>query len=731
MQETRKGEGLSPFTVLKALRRRKFYFLIPVVFLTIACAVLATRLPRRYRAQTLIAANSTAPRDYLNRSEAVIANVQDQMSKIRETLYSAAVLGAVIREFDLADRRLTDAQAMEALKPKVTVQIDAPDTFYIRFEGKDSNQVVLVANRLAELFIEQTSDNRGQQVREAGTVLDAEVERLHQQLKEKEANLKSYQASASHELPAYLATNLKLFEGVQTQMQSLSEKISEEQARRSAALTEMKELEKEGALEKREAPPQPLTAAETNLETLRLKLKGLRSRGYTGRHPEVINTEKEIQELEKAGVGKRAVSRSDPSAMRMRYLTLQAELESIDQRVRGYQKERNDLASRVSVYESRLHSAPQRERDQIDRMKEVEFTRSQYENLLKKRQELALDERFEKSKKRTLFRIVEAAASASPSGPQPLRVMLMGFAASLGLGLFLVLAVEHLDSSFDTIEGFQGFTNLPVLGVVPSVPGRALPGSPAGNGRGRSNGNLSIVGNNGFSPGQIKHFRKHRLVTLSDPGSVPSEQYGILALKMKQWMEQHNGRLLAMTSSAGGEGKSMSAVNLSLALSSLIEEPVLLVDADLRRPRVHEYLGLEPSLGFSQLLQGTGDIEKSLMKVEGLHVIPGGPVPRDPVGLLSSRRANEIFASLRERFRLVVLDSPPIMPIADSHILASVADGVLMVVRARCTRRELFRRAIDNLDAGNVLGVLMNDVEFRDTRYAYVYKYYQKHYLGH
>jgi len=101
------------------------------------------------------------------------------------------------------------------------------------------------------------------------------------------------------------------------------------------------------------------------------------------------------------------------------------------------------------------------------------------------------------------------------------------------------------------------------------------------------------------------------------------------------------------------------------------------------------------------------------------------------VGLLCSRRAHEIFARLKERFRLVVLDSPPIMPIADSHILANLADGVLMVVRARWTRRELFQRAVENLNAGNVIGVLLNDVEFRDTRYAYVYKYYQKHYLGH
>ncbi len=119
-----------------------------------------------------------------------------------------------------------------------------------------------------------------------------------------------------------------------------------------------------------------------------------------------------------------------------------------------------------------------------------------------------------------------------------------------------------------------------------------------------------------------------------------------------------------------------------------------------------------------------------MVKIGNLHIIPGGSAPLNPLGLLTSRRAQDVFARLRKEFRFVVLDTPPIMPIVDSHILANVADGVLIVVRARVTRRELFRRAVETLNASNVLGVLLNDIEYRDTRYAYVYKYYQEHYLG-
>jgi capsular exopolysaccharide synthesis family protein len=196
-------------------------------------------------------------------------------------------------------------------------------------------------------------------------------------------------------------------------------------------------------------------------------------------------------------------------------------------------------------------------------------------------------------------------------------------------------------------------------------------------------------------------------------------------------MKQSGARVLLVTSAAGGEGKSLTAVNLSLALSSSLEGRVLLLDGDLRRPQVHEQLGLKPAKGFSDLLlRPDGDINSYISKVHGLYVIAGGAEPTNPVGLLASRRTGEILTRLREDFQFIVLDSPPIMPIADSQILAGLADGIVIVVRARRTRRELFRRAVESLAATNVVGVVLNDVDYGDTRYSYAYEYYQRHYLG-
>jgi receptor protein-tyrosine kinase len=108
----------------------------------------------------------------------------------------------------------------------------------------------------------------------------------------------------------------------------------------------------------------------------------------------------------------------------------------------------------------------------------------------------------------------------------------------------------------------------------------------------------------------------------------------------------------------------------------------------------------------------------------------GGSLRPNPAGLLASRRAREIFTELRDEYQLVLVDSPPIVPIADSHILAGLCDGVVLVVRARQTKPELLLRAIESLGAANVIGVVLNDVELAATPYAYAYRYYQRHYLG-
>jgi len=196
-------------------------------------------------------------------------------------------------------------------------------------------------------------------------------------------------------------------------------------------------------------------------------------------------------------------------------------------------------------------------------------------------------------------------------------------------------------------------------------------------------------------------------------------------------MNQDGGRTLVVTSATGGEGKSLTALNLALASAACSQGKVLLIDCDLRLPQVHTRLGLAPGKGLSDILAGTEtDLAPYITSIGNLDIIASGPISGDPVNLLASARAAEILGRLRQSYQLVILDSPPIVPITDSHILAGLADAVLLVVRSRKTRPDLFQHAIESLGANNLMGVVLNDVEYSGSPYAKAYRYYQNNYVG-
>ena len=718
------GQGLSAFSVLRALKRRKFYVLVPTLLLTAGAAYVVTKLPEHYRARTLVGTQAPPFADYLNDKPPVpaTATVQEQLRTVRESLFSPSVLGTVAAEFPRATLKAGESKPIDALKSKIQIEVEGPDAFYIGFEGDDPQQAARVANRLAELFIERTSDVHGQKVEQADTFLDEEVERARNQLVAQDEGLKVYRESVAQELPERLQTNLKLLETLQEQIQDKTDHIAEEQARRSASIDELKTLEDQGALQ-----PEPLekTPADTNLEEARLKLRQLKSH-YTSEYPAIAPAEKEVHDAEAAAAATPRVRRA-PSPLQMRYFALQAELKSIDQRLKSYAQERDALTVKLAGNEHRIDATPGYETTLNQRAREEGLARSRYEALVAKQQNTKLNQRAEKRDEATAFKILEPAQPPLvPFSPHRTRIILLALMASLALGLGAVFLAEQMDSSFDTVEDVQRFCSLPVLSSVPKISNR----------RSRLNDKKSNhLALQGREPDEItaeqkQFYQKKRVVILSDPHSLASEQYRILTYKVQHWMAKSGGQILVLTSAAGAEGKSVTALNLSFALASAFDERILLIDGDLRRPRVHEYLGLTVKKGLSDLVaEPDSGLHDYITRVGNVDVLTGGSLVMNPVGLLASNRAREIFGRLQKDYRLIVVDSPPLVPTADSHILAGMAHGVLVVARARQTKRELFQRALESLESANLLGVVLNDVDYGDTRYAYAYHYYQRQYL--
>ncbi len=731
--EKSSSRKLSASAMIAVLRRRFLYILVPALLLGTAAYLYTRRMPPNFRARVQIAAEPLAPANFLSDRPAAtpVVNVQEQLRAIRDVLLSPLLISRVIESTGGFDRpNATKQQAVDEMKSKIQIQVESPDSFYVSLEGPRAYQTMEAVNHLTEAFVDRTRSLIGERTQRVDSFLDSEVAQLRKQLDSQERGLAGYKQSVSQALPERVATSLKHVETLQQEIQAESDHISEAQARRSAVTDELRTFERQGAL----APePAAKTATEVALDDARLKLRQLRAR-YTANNPLMEQAQKEVTDLEAAVAAQPKVQRP-PSPNQLHYIELQAELKSIDERLKSYEKQRDGLQAELQQAERQVDTSPGYE-GAIDRLsKDAAVTRTRYETLLAKQQEAKLDQRAGQAGNGIAYRIVEPAAlPTSPTGPKHYQLVLIALIAGLGLGVFGVLLLEQMDSSFGTVEEFQGYTNLPVLAAVPTIRSRPLRMRP----RDRKRPHLVTPARaveDGTALDQ-QRIKKSRIAVLSDPHSVPSEQYRILMFKVLEWMRKDSdgelpGKLLVVTSAAGGEGKSVTALNLSLALSSSIKGPVLLIDADLWRPRVNDYLGLNSSKGIADLLTNPGtEIDACIEKAGNLDVIPGGTCLADPVGLLSSPRAGEVLKQLQQRYRLIVLDSPPIVPAADSHVLAQMADGVLMVVRARQTKRELFRRALESLGAKNLLGVVLNDVNYGDTNYAYAYRYYQRASVG-
>ena len=208
----------------------------------------------------------------------------------------------------------------------------------------------------------------------------------------------------------------------------------------------------------------------------------------------------------------------------------------------------------------------------------------------------------------------------------------------------------------------------------------------------------------------------------SDPMFV--EQFKTLSSRFEYRINALQCKVIAVTSAIAGEGKTATAVNLATDLSSSGRKKVLLVDVDLRKCDLAKRLGVPPVPGLSEYLAGSISLKEILQKspVKGLVVIPGGLRIAVPWDLLSGERFRTFHDAVREHFDIVLLDTPPVIPVSDTHALRELVDGFVLVYRLGHTPHPMFRQALDDIGKKKLLGVVINAVE-RESK-----KYYQRYY---
>lgn len=211
---------------------------------------------------------------------------------------------------------------------------------------------------------------------------------------------------------------------------------------------------------------------------------------------------------------------------------------------------------------------------------------------------------------------------------------------------------------------------------------------------------------------------------LALPNSLAAEQYRIIRAKLIRLKTERPLTTVAVTSAVVGEGKSTTASNLAAVLAQSIGQRGVLVDCDLRRPALHRAFGHPIGPGLTEVLRDARAVDEVMRPLEGgrLWLITSGRPPSNPTELLGSEAMDRFLADLRSRFDFVILDVPPILPLADPFVLGCKADGIILVVRAGQTPRDVIAMAMDNLPRDRVIGAILNDVRIDDSpsgRYAY------------
>lgn len=223
------------------------------------------------------------------------------------------------------------------------------------------------------------------------------------------------------------------------------------------------------------------------------------------------------------------------------------------------------------------------------------------------------------------------------------------------------------------------------------------------------------------------------IVALGDPAGVVAEQYRKLKSMIIRLTKRDAFRnVLMVTSSLSSEGKSVTCVNLALMLAQEYNHTVLLVDADLRRPSLHQYLGIEPGAGLADVLLGACDLSAAIVPtgMPKLSFLASGSAVRNPAELLSSQAMKDLLRELKQRYRdrYVLIDTPPALPFAETHAVSMLADGVVFVVKEGAASMNNIREALEIMAEAHLLGLVYNDASEENLlgRYhAYYYSSYR------
>ncbi len=329
--------------------------------------------------------------------------------------------------------------------------------------------------------------------------------------------------------------------------------------------------------------------------------------------------------------------------------------------------------------------------------REAEGARELYDLLIRRFKETSVTEDIDTSN----IRIIDRAEFAYKVSPNSQRNLKLAVVIGLMLGLGLAFLFEYLDNTIKTPGEVEQIMKVPYLGMIPL---------------------LDVNGTGSQANGKFSE-----LVVISQPKTVASESYRSIRTRVVFSSPEHPPQTILITSSTGEEGKTITAANLAVTMAQTGSKVVML-DCDMRKPRLHHLFGLDRDKGVSNVLVGDMNLFDVVVKTEvpNLNAIACGPIPPNPSELLGSNAMVGMLGELSETYDRIIIDSPPLVAVTDAIVLSGVVDGTVLVLRANSTSKDVARTGVSHLKAvnANMLGIILNRVDLEKNAYYYKQNYY-------
>ena len=545
----------------------------------------------------------------------------------------------------------------------------------ISFLSGNPEFAALVANTVAKAYMEEILDMRMSASRYSIEWMTKKAEEEKTKLEKSEKDLQEY-------------TRANDIVTLQDKVTITPEKLTEFNSQLIRAETKRKEIE--GLYNKvsrtgiKDAETIHSIVSDPSVQSIRGQLLKAEqdiqelSKKLGRKHPAMIKAEEDLKSLERK---KEEEIRRVIASIRNEYELARSQENSLRQTLSSTKTEALNLNEKFVQYGALS--------------REVETNRQLYDALIKKMKEQSVTEQVQTV---NVWVVEKAAKESAPIKPRKGLNILLGIIVGLFGGIGLAFFFEYLDNTIKAQEDVEMRLGVPVLGTVPLV--------------------------------ESKDENIEEII-LKEPQSVIAESYKTIRTAILLSSASRPPRNILVTSMGPGEGKTSTSVNLAITIARS-GYSVVLIDSDLRKPRIHSIFRLNNLSGLSTYLAGaTPDIDTVFKNpITNLTVIPSGPLPPNPSELLGSNKMNGLLGILNERFDLVIWDSPPLMSVTDGLILSKIVDGTIIVARSGKTTYEIVNRGLKLLDGRresdiktHILGLVINGFDVKNAD-QYYYKYY-------